>query len=69
MPKFSLIDLSLTEENCQDLARVQKTVFKVILGTKYDSYKKSPDYLGERRENLCLNFAIKCTHNSVVDWW
>ena len=60
---------SLTEDDTQDLERVQKTALKIILKNKYDGYKKSLikldlDPLDERRENLCLNFAIKCTENN-----
>ena len=60
---------SLTEENSQDLERVQKTALKMILRNRYNGYKKSLrkldlDSLDKRRENLCLNFAIKCTENN-----
>ena len=63
---------SLTEENSEDLERVQKTALKVILKNRYDGYKKSLnkldlDSLSERRENLCLNFAIKCTQNNKMN--
>ena len=62
---------SLTEENSQDLERVQKTALKIILRNRYNGYKKSLrkldlDSLDKRRENLCLNFAIKCTKNSKM---
>ena len=41
---------------------------KIILWEKYSGYKKALDYFGlltleERRENLCLKFAQKCTTN------
>ena len=56
---------SLTQENCDDLERVQKSAVKIILGPKYDCYKKSlvkldMESLQERREFLCLTFAQKC---------
>ena len=59
---------SLTEENKNDLERVQKTALKIILGEKYQSYKKalnklSLETLNDRREKLCLSFAIKCSKN------
>ena len=59
---------SLTQENCSDLERVQKSAVKLILGTKYNGYEKSLRKLGmeklsERREQLCLNFARKCVKN------
>ena len=59
---------SLTEENAEDLERVQKTAVKIILKNKYKGYKKSlrildMDTLKDRRQNLSLNFAIKSTKN------
>ena len=60
---------SLTEENVNDLERVQKSAVKIILGDRYSGYKKSLVKLdmlslSERREQLCLNFAKKCLKNS-----
>ena len=59
---------SLTQENIQDLERVQKSALRVILGERYKSYKKSLDTLEletlkDRREHLCLNFAKSCRKN------
>ena len=59
---------SLTEKNKNDLERVQKSAFKIILGDKYKSYNKSLkdlelETLEERRESLCLNFALKAIEN------
>jgi hypothetical protein len=59
---------SLTEENKGDLERVQRSAMKIILGSKYQSYKKALDVLDletldARREYLCLKFAQKCTAN------
>lgn len=59
---------SLTEENKNDLERIQKTAFKVILGEKFKSYKHALKYLeleslNDRRENLCLFFAQKSSKN------
>ena len=59
---------SLTEQNKSDLERVQKSALKVILGLKYENYKKALNDLDlvtleERREFLCLKFARKCTEN------
>ena len=53
---------SLTEENSDDLERVQKSAVKIILGEKYVDYEKSlikfdMESLKHRREQLCLNFA------------
>ena len=59
---------SLTEENINDLERIQKTAFKLILGEKYQTYDKAllkldMETLSERRTSLCLSFAQKCCKN------
>ena len=59
---------SLTEQNRNDLERVQKSALKVILGEKYQSYNKALielnlETLEERRNTLCLKFAQKCLTN------
>ena len=59
---------SLTEQNRNDLERVQKSALKVILGEKYQSYNKALielnlETLEERRNTLCLRFAQKCLTN------
>ena len=59
---------SLTQGNCDDLERVHKSAFKIILGEKYKSYadsltKLDMQSLYDRREQLCLNFALKCVKN------
>ena len=59
---------SLSQQNISDLERVQKSAMKIILGNKYTGYKKSLlklDILSlsDRREQLCLQFALKCTRN------
>ena len=62
---------SLTEQNCEDLERVQKSAFKVILKDKYKSYNEACllldlDSLKERRQKLCTSFAIKAAKNSSI---
>ena len=59
---------SLTEENSNDLERVQKSAVKLILKEKYIGYQQGLAHIGlenlkERRENLCLEFARKCLKN------
>ena len=56
---------SLTDENSEDLERVQKSALKIILQENYKSYELALEVLDleslkERRENLCLQFAKKC---------
>ena len=59
---------SLTQENIDDLERVQKCAVRIMLGNKYNGYKDGLlkldiENLSERREELCLNFARKCIKN------
>ena len=59
---------SLTQENIDDLERVQKSAVKIILGERYSGYKKSLDKLemetlNDRRDQLCLEFAKSCVKN------
>ena len=58
----------LTEENRNDLERIQKSAVRIILGDAYIGYKKSlvkleMETLEDRRKQLCLNFALKCKKN------
>ena len=60
---------SLTQENSNDLERVQKSAVKIIMGQEYQGYKKSlmkldMTSLQDRRDILCLEFARKCSKNS-----
>ena len=59
---------SLTNENVNDLERIQKSAIKIILRDDYTEYKQGLAQLGletlsSRRETLCLNFALKCAKN------
>ena len=59
---------SITEDNKEDLERVKKTALRIILGDGYISYEKALnkldiEKLDERRENLCLRFALKSSKN------
>ena len=63
---------SLTEENKQDLERVQKSAVKIMLGKKYKDYENALELvdlenLSERRETLCLKFAKKCLQNEKTE--
>ena len=64
---------SLTEQNSQDLTRVQKNACKIILKNSYISYKKALvdldlEDLSERRYNLCKVFAQKSANNQSLDF-
>ena len=55
----------LTNENAEDLERIQKNALKIILQEEYKSYENALkvldlEKLDERREKLCLQFAKKC---------
>ena len=55
---------SLTLGQATDLERIQKTCLKVILGENYISYQAALEMTGlqtlhDRREDRCLNFALK----------
>ena len=59
---------SLTQENSEDLERVQKCAARIIMGNEYKNYedalqKISLDTLKERRNTLCINFARKCSES------
>ena len=63
----------LTEENSQDIERVQKAAMRIILGIKYTEYenaleKVDLEKLSERRTMLCLKFAQNCLkHEKTKD--
>ena len=62
---------SLTEENISDLERIQKSAVKIILQEKYSGYENGLAQLGlddlkTRREQLCLDFAKKCTKSKKM---
>ena len=59
---------SLTQENRNNLERVQKTALKIILRNEYKTYESALvevnlKNLDTRRETLCLNFAKSCLKN------
>ena len=62
---------SLTQQNMQDLSRVQKTACKIILRNKCHDYMKSLESLNleplhERRDMLCKMFALKSARNASI---
>ena len=64
---------SLTQENSNNLERVQKAAVKIILGNGYiNNYKDALikadlETLNDRRERLCKNFAKKCINNEKTE--
>ena len=62
---------SLTEDNRDDLERVQKTALKVTLWDRYKSYKNALNILNletlsERRDTLCLTFALRSSKHQKM---
>ena len=62
---------SLTEENKENLERVQKAAVRLILGRDYENYEDALDKLNlqsleERRRHLSLKFAENCLKNPKV---
>ena len=60
---------TLTESDKDEIERIQKTMLKIVHGDDYEDYesalqKSNLTTLEERREALCLSFALKCTHDS-----
>ena len=59
---------SLTDDNANDLERVQKCALKIILKENYKNYQHALNLLElesleNRREFLCLKFAKKSLKN------
>ena len=59
---------AITQEEMNNLERVQKTCLKIILKDNYNSYdealtRTNLDTLSNRRSKLCLNFALKSTRH------
>ena len=62
---------SLKQENVEDLERVQKNAFRLILKENYKSYNHALEYLNlqslqERRNTLSLKFALKNVKNKYI---
>ena len=66
---------ALTTYDRNQIERVQKSAFAIILGKSYRSYRHAletleMDTLEERRETLCLKFALKASiHPTFKDWF
>ena len=65
---------SLTLQNIEDLERVPKSAFKIILKHKYNDYNQgcellSLDTLTDKRQKLCLSFAHKKCKEWKYDFW
>ena len=61
----------LTQEESDDIERIQKAAVKVMIGKKYEDYRKALEFLNmktlvERRQALGLKFAKSCLKNDKV---
>ena len=61
----------LTQEEREDLERIQKAAVKVITRNKTEEYEKALEWLNmktlnQRRLDLSLNFAKSCRKNEKV---
>ena len=61
----------LTQENADDIERVQKSALKVILKEDYITYEDAMEKLmlatlSDRRKKLCLKFAKNCANNELT---
>ena len=61
----------LTQENADDIERVQKSALKVILKEDYITYEDAMEKLmlatlSDRRKKLCLKFAKNCAKNELT---
>ena len=55
----------ITQEESEDLERIQKAAVKVMIRKKYEDYEKALEWLNmktlkQRRQDLCLKFAKSC---------
>ena len=65
---------SLTQKCRNKLERVQKSVLRVILGSRYTNYddalkELNLQTLDERRQSLCVKFAKKCLETKKFKNW
>ena len=61
----------LTQEDSEDLERIQKSALRVILKEDYTTYEEALELLmlaklSERREKLSLKFAKSCVKNDLT---
>ena len=61
----------LTQENIEDLERIQKSALRIILKEDYSTYDQALEFtmlakLSDRREKLCLKFAKNCAKNELT---
>ena len=60
----------LTQQNIDDIERIQKISLKVILNERYENYEQActlmnTESLELRRKSLALKFALKCLKSDI----
>ena len=65
---------SVTEEEKQDIERVQKSALRIILGQHFESYSKALETTGlqtleHRRQMLCERFALSAQTHPKHKYW
>ena len=65
---------SLTKKQTNDIERIQKRACKIILGFNYSTYENALvtcniTSLKERREKLCLDFALNLEKHPIFSSW
>ena len=65
---------SITQGEIESLERVQKSALRIILQDKYKSYESSlkilkTQSLQERREKLCIKFALQAERHEKFSSW
>ena len=65
---------ALTKQNINNLERLQKLAFRVILGSNYSGYKNAMKTLNlhslsDRRLKKCTKFALKTAKNPKYKAW
>ena len=61
----------ITQDERDDLERIQRAAVKVITGNSFEDYDKAlrwlnMETLNQRRKDLCLKFAKRCLKNYKV---
>ena len=67
----TVLDSSLAQLNIDNIERVKKNSFRIILNENYVSYSKAlikldMDSLSDIRQQFCLNVVLKCVENLQI---
>ncbi|KAI8513483.1 hypothetical protein Bbelb_101220 [Branchiostoma belcheri] len=64
----------LTKKQSDDIERIQKRACRIMMGQQFLSYTDALEHLGlqrlsERRQDLCMDFALKVSKSSRFSSW